>query len=66
MKNQLWLGSFSRKSDKNDINHSSETKVFLRRVDDIVRTVRGDTNEKLDEGSNLHPILQLTFNIKNA
>ena len=39
---------FCRENDQTDINYSSETKVFLRYVDDIVRTVRGDKKELLD------------------
>ena len=50
--------SFCRETDKNDLNHSSETKVFLSYVDNIVRTVRGDKNELLDAVNNLHPNLQ--------
>ena len=42
-------------------NRSSETKVFLRYFDDIVRTVRGETKELLDAVNNLHPYLQLTL-----
>ena len=53
--------SFCRQNDQTDINHSSETKVFLRHVDDIVRTVRGDTKELLDAVNNLHPNLQFTL-----
>ena len=48
MGNQFQVCSFGRKNDKTDINHSAETKAFLRYVDDIVRTVRGDTKEMLD------------------
>ena len=57
MENQFWMCSFCREKDQTDINHSSETKVFLRYVDDIVRTVRGDTKELLDAVDNLHPNL---------
>ena len=58
MENQFWMCLFCRETDKNDINHSSETKVFLSYVDNIVRTVRGDKNELLDAVNNLHPNLQ--------
>ena len=61
MENQFWMCSFCRKNDKTDINHSSERKVFLRYVDNIVGTVRGDTKELLDAGNNLHPNLQITL-----
>ena len=61
MENQFWMCSFCRENDQTDINHSSETKVFLRYVDDIVRTVRGDTKELLDAVNNLHPNLQFTL-----
>ena len=61
MENQFCMCSFCRENDKNDINHSSETNFFLRYVKNIVRTVRGDTKELLDEGNNLHPNLQLTL-----
>ena len=53
--------SVCRGNDNTDINRSSETKVFLRYVDDIVRTVRGDTKELLDAVDNLHPNLQFTL-----
>ena len=46
---------------KTDINHSSEIKVFLRYVDDIVRTNRGDTKELLDAVNTLHPKPQFTL-----
>ena len=61
MENQFWMCSFCRENDQADINHSSETKNFLRYVDDIVRTVRGDTKELLDAVNNLHPKLQFTL-----
>ena len=61
MENQFWMCSFCRENDQTDINHSSETKVFLRYVDDIVRTVRRDTKELLDAVNNLHPNLQFTL-----
>ena len=53
--------SFCRENHKTHINHSSETKLFLRYVDHIVRTVRGDTKELLDAVKNLHPNLQFTL-----
>ena len=37
----------------------TKLKFFLRYVDDIVRTVRGDTKELLDAVNNLLPNLQL-------
>ena len=55
------MGSFCRENDQTDINHPSETKVFLRYVDDIQRTVRGDTKGLLDAVNNLHPNLQFTL-----
>ena len=61
--------SFCHENDQTDINHSSEAKVFLRYVDDIVRTVRGDTKELLDAVNNLHPSLQFTLettDVKNS
>ena len=36
-------------------------KVFLRYVDNIVRTVIGNTNELLNEVNNIHPNLQITL-----
>ena len=60
MENQFLMCSFCCDNDQTDINHSSETKLFLRYVDDIVRTVKGDTKELLDSSitsiqiSNLH------------
>ena len=47
------LTGLCRENDKNDLNHSSETKVLERYVDDIVRTVRGDTKELLVAVTNL-------------
>ena len=61
IENQFWMCSFCRENDQTDINHSSETKVFLRYLNDIVRTVRGDTKEVLDAVNNLHPNLQFTL-----
>ena len=61
MENQFWMCSFCRENDKTDTNHSSETEVFLWYVDDIVRTVTGDTKELLDAVNNLHPNLQFTL-----
>ena len=58
MENQFRLCSFCRKNDETDINHSSETKYFLRYIYDIVRTVRVDTKELLDAFNNLHPFFQ--------
>ena len=52
--------SFCLENDKTDINHSSETKVFLRYVDDVVSTVRGDKKVLLDAVKNLHSNLQFT------
>ena len=53
--------SFCRENDKTDINHSSETKVFLRYVDDIVRANRHDTKDLLDAVNDLRPSLQFTL-----
>ena len=61
MQNQFWMCSFCCENDQTDINHSSETKVFLRYVVDIVRAVRGDTKELLDAVNNLNPNLQFTL-----
>ena len=61
MEKQFWMCAFCRENDKTDINHSSETKVFLRYVDDIVRTVRGDKKELLDAVNNFHPNIQFTL-----
>ena len=61
LESRFWMCSFCRENDQTDINHSSETKTFLRYVDDIVRTVRGDTKELLDAVNNLHPNLQFTL-----
>ena len=59
--NQFWMCSLCRENDHTDINHSSETKVFLRYVNDIVRTDRGDTKKLLNSVINLHPNLQFTL-----
>ena len=61
MENEFLMCSFCRENDQTDINHWSETKVFLRYVDDIVRTVRGETKQLLDEVNNLHPNLQFAL-----
>ena len=61
MENQFLMCSFCGENDQTDINRSSETNVFLRYVDDIVRTDRGNTKELLDAVSNLHPNLQFTL-----
>ena len=50
-----------RENDETDINDSPETKVFLRYVEDLVRTVRGKTKELLYAVNNLHPNLQFTL-----
>ena len=42
MKNQFWMCSCCRENHKTDINHLLKTKVFLKYVYNIVRTVRGD------------------------
>ena len=65
MENQLWICSICCENDQTDINHSSETKVFPRYVDNIVRTVRGDTKELLDAVNNLHPNLQFTLETRD-
>ena len=57
----MWRCSFCQENDLTDINHSSETKVCLRYVDDIVRTVRDDTKKLLDAVNNLHPNHQFTL-----
>ena len=44
-----------------DIDHSSKTKVFIRYVEDILRTERGENKELLDAVNNLHPNLQFTL-----
>ena len=61
VENQFWMCSFCCENEQTDINHSSETNVFLRYVNDIVRTVRGDTKELLYAVNNLHPNLQFTI-----
>ena len=50
-----------RESDQTDINHSSETNIVLRYIEDIVRKVRCDKKELLDEVKNLYPDLQFTL-----
>ena len=61
MQNQFWMCSFCCENDQTDINHSSETKIFLRYVVDIVGAVRGDTKELFDAVNNLNPNLQFTL-----
>ena len=65
VENQFWLCSFCHENYKTDINHSSETKVFLRYVDDIVRTVRDDTNELLDAVNILYPKIHFTLETRD-
>ena len=55
------MRSFCLENDKTDINHSSETKVFLRYVENIVRTFRSDTKELFNVAINLQPDLQFTL-----
>ena len=61
IENEFWMCSFCRENYQTDINHSSETKVFLRYVDGIVRIVRSDTKELLDAVNNLHPNFQFAL-----
>ena len=61
IENQFWMFSFCREKDTFDINHSCETKVFLRYVGAIVKTVTGHTKEVLDTVNNLLPNLQISF-----
>ena len=61
----VWMCSCCRENDKTDIYLSSETKVFLWYVEEIVRTVRGDTKELLDAVKNIHPNLQFTLETTN-
>ena len=61
MENQFWMCSFCRENGKTGINLTSETKVFLRYVDNIERRVRDDTKELLDAVKNVHPNLQFTL-----
>ena len=64
MDNQFWLCSLCRENDMTDINHSSQTIFFFGYfVDDIMRTGRSDTNERLVAVNNLHPNLE--FALKN-
>ena len=41
-------------------------KLFLRYVDDIVRTVRGEPSCLLDAANSLHPNLQFTLEKTNS
>ena len=43
-----------------------QAKLFLRCVDDIVRTVKGDPEKVLRAANSLHPILQFTIETPNA
>ena len=61
MEIQFWMCSIYRESDQTDINHSSETNIVLRYIEDIVRKVRCDKKELLDEVKNLYPDLQFTL-----
>ena len=41
-------------------------KLFLRYVDDIVRTVRGELSCLLDAANSIHPNLQFTLEKTNS
>ena len=46
---------------KNKEKDTPQVKLFVRYVDDIVRTVRGEPSSVLDAASSLHPNLQFTL-----
>ena len=58
MEYQFCSFSFCSEKDKTDINHWSETKVFLRYIADVVRTVRGDTKSEQRKGYNLGVVVK--------
>ena len=51
---------------KNKEKDTSQVKLFLRYVDDIVRTVRGEPSCLLDAANSLHPNLQFTLEKINS
>ena len=51
---------------KNKEKDTSQVKLFLRYVDDIVRTVRGGPSCVLDAANSLHPNLQFTLGETNS
>ena len=54
---------FNKKKSSKNNNQTTTTgvKVFLRYVDDIVRTVKGDPGVLLEAANKLHPNLQFTI-----
>ena len=51
---------------KNKEKDTPQVKLFLRNVDDIVRTVRGEPSCLLDAANSLHPNLQFTLEKTNS
>ena len=51
---------------KNKEKDTTQVKLFLRYVDDIVRTVRGEPSCLLDAANSLHPNLQFTLEKTNS
>ena len=51
---------------KNKEKDTPQVKLFLRYVDDIVRTVRGEPRCLLDAANSLHPNLQFTLEKTNS
>ena len=51
---------------KNKEKDATQVKLFLRYVDDIVRTVRGEPSCLLDAANSLHPNLQFTLEKTNS
>ena len=51
---------------KNKEKDTPQVKLFLRYVDDIVRTVRGEPSCILDAANSLHPNLQFTLEKTNS
>ena len=51
---------------KNKEKDTPQMKLFLRYVDDIVRTVRGEPTCLLDAANSLHPNLQFTLEKTNS
>ena len=56
----VWYCLTCKKQQEVDRN-KNDVKVFLRYVDDIVRTVKGDPGVVLEDANKLHPNVQFTI-----
>ena len=61
----VWFCMFCKKQQEADRTVNG-VKVFLRYVDDIVRTVKGDPGVVFEAANKLHPNLQFTIEELNS